>query len=121
MRVVGGCSQPYPLTILAGSRRPAVGLFGISRSVTRPGWARDNRKSCFGLCVAARLGGQFRYITGEKTMSLGLILVIVLIVFLLGGFSGRFGGYGYGYGHSGVGVLGTILIIVVVLMLLGKI
>ena len=29
-------------------------------------------------------------------MSLGLILVIVLIVLLLGGFSGRFGGYGYG-------------------------
>jgi hypothetical protein len=26
-------------------------------------------------------------------MSLGLILVIVLIIFLLGGFSGRFGGY----------------------------
>ena len=29
-------------------------------------------------------------------MSLGLILVILLIIFLLGGFSGRFGGYGYG-------------------------
>ena len=29
-------------------------------------------------------------------MSLGLILVIILIIFLLGGFSGRFGGYGYG-------------------------
>ena len=26
-------------------------------------------------------------------MSLGLILVILLIIFLLGGFSGRFGGY----------------------------
>ena len=32
-------------------------------------------------------------------MSLGLILVIVLVIFLLGGFSGRFGGYGYGFGH----------------------
>ena len=53
-------------------------------------------------------------------MSIGLILVIVLAIFLLGGFSGRFGGYGYGYGHSGVGVLGAILIIVVVLMVLGK-
>jgi hypothetical protein len=31
-------------------------------------------------------------------MSLGLILAIILIIFLLGGFSGRFGGYGYGYG-----------------------
>ncbi len=36
-------------------------------------------------------------------MSLGNILVILWIIFLLGGFSGRFGGYGYGYGHSGVG------------------
>ena len=48
-------------------------------------------------------------------MPLGTILVILLIIFLLGGFSGRFGGYGYGYGHGGVGIIGTILIIVVVL------
>ncbi len=53
-------------------------------------------------------------------MSLGLILVILLIIFLLGGFSGRFGGYGYGYGHGGIGVIGVILIIIVVLMLLGR-
>ena len=32
---------------------------------------------------------------------LELILVILLVIFLLGGFSGRFGGYGYGYGHGG--------------------
>ena len=54
-------------------------------------------------------------------MSLGLILSIILIIFLLGGFSGRFGGYGYGYGNGGVGLIGTILIIVLVLMLLGRI
>ena len=53
-------------------------------------------------------------------MSLGAVLIVVLAIFLLGGFSGRFGGYGYGYGHGGVGALGTILIIVVVLMLLGR-
>jgi Protein of unknown function (DUF3309) len=53
-------------------------------------------------------------------MSIGLILVILLVIFLLGGFSGRLGGYGYGYGHGGVGVIGLILIIVVVLMLLGR-
>jgi hypothetical protein len=52
-------------------------------------------------------------------MSLGFILLILLVVFLLGGFSGRFGGYGYGYGHGGIGTLGVILIIVVVLMLTG--
>jgi len=44
-------------------------------------------------------------------MSLGTILVIILIIFLLGGFSGRFGGYGYGYGHGGVGIIGVILIV----------
>ena len=54
-------------------------------------------------------------------MSLGTILVIFLIVLLLGGFSGRFGGYGYGYGHGGVGLIGIILIILVVLLLMGRI
>lgn len=53
-------------------------------------------------------------------MSLGTILVIVLIIFLLGGFSGRFGGYGYGYGHGGVGIPGVLLIIVVVMLLTGR-
>ena len=53
-------------------------------------------------------------------MSLGTILVIVLIIFLLGGFSGRFGGYGYGYGHRGVGVLGVVLIVLLILVLTGR-
>jgi Protein of unknown function (DUF3309) len=57
---------------------------------------------------------------GENAMSLGLILVIILIIFLLGGFSGRFGGYGYGYGHSGMGLGGVILIVLIILLLLGK-
>jgi len=52
---------------------------------------------------------------------LGTILIILLVVFLLGGFSGRFGGYGYGYGHGGIGVIGVLLIIVVVLLLMGRI
>jgi hypothetical protein len=60
------------------------------------------------------------YANGDKTMSLGLILVIVLDIFLFGGFSGRFGGYGYGYGHGGVGLIGIILIVIVILMLLGR-
>jgi hypothetical protein len=50
-------------------------------------------------------------------MSLGLILVIGLVIFLLGGFGDRFRGYGYGFGHGGIGVA---LIVVVVLMLLGR-
>ena len=54
-------------------------------------------------------------------MSLGTILAIILIIFLLGGFSGRFGGYGYGYGNGGLGIIGIILVIVIILKLLGRI
>ena len=53
-------------------------------------------------------------------MSLGTILTILLIIFLLGGFSGRFGGYGYGFGHGGVGIIGVILIVVLVLLFMGR-
>jgi hypothetical protein len=57
---------------------------------------------------------------GECAMSLGTILIIILIIFLLGGFSGRFGGYGYGMGHSGMGLGGVVLIVLIILLLLGK-
>lgn len=53
-------------------------------------------------------------------MPLGTILIIVLIIALLGGFSGRIGGYGYGLGHGGVGVIGVILIVVLILVLTGR-
>jgi hypothetical protein len=56
----------------------------------------------------------------EGAMSLGLILIILVIIYLLGGFSGRFGGYGYGMGHSGMGIGGVILVVLLVLLLLGK-
>ena len=52
---------------------------------------------------------------------MGLILIIILVIFLAGGFSGRFRGYGYGYGHRGVGCIGTILIMNLILMLLHRI
>ena len=51
----------------------------------------------------------------------GTVLIVLLVIVLLGGFSGRFGGYGYGFGHTSVGVLGIFLIIVVSLVLLGRI
>ena len=57
----------------------------------------------------------------DGIMSLGLILIVILVIALLGGFSGRLGGYGYGYGHGGVGVIGILLIILVVLLLTGRI
>jgi amino acid transporter len=61
-----------------------------------------------------------RRCNGRQTVSIGLILIIILVIFLLGGFSGRFGGYGYGYGHGGVGVIGVILIVLVILLLTGR-
>ena len=54
-------------------------------------------------------------------MSVGTILLIVLIIALLGGFTGVVGGYGYGFGHGGVSVVGAVLVIVLVLVLLGRI
>ena len=53
-------------------------------------------------------------------MSLGTVLVIILLIILLGGYSGRFGGYGYGMGHSGMGLGGVILVVLLILILLGK-
>ena len=53
-------------------------------------------------------------------MSIGTILVIILVIALLGGFTGIVGGYGYGYGHGGIGVLGVILLVVLVLVLTGR-
>ena len=54
-------------------------------------------------------------------MSLGTILLIVLVIALLGGFSGIGGGRFYGTGYYGGGGLGLILIIVLILVVLGKI
>jgi hypothetical protein len=58
--------------------------------------------------------------TKEDAMSLGTILIILVIIYLLGGWSGRIGGYGYGMGHSGMGIGGVVLVVLLVLLLLGK-
>jgi hypothetical protein len=54
------------------------------------------------------------------TMSLGTILLIILVIALLGGFSGVGGGPFYGTGYYGGGGIGLILVIVLILVLLGK-
>ena len=59
-----------------------------------------------------------RHVSGSA-MTLGTRLVIILIILLLGGFSGRFGGYGYGMGHSGMGIGGVILVVLIVPILPG--
>ena len=54
-------------------------------------------------------------------MSIGTIVLVVLIVALLGGFSGIGGGRFYGTGYYGGGGLGLVLVIVLILVLLGRI
>ena len=51
---------------------------------------------------------------------LGIILIVVLAVALLGGFSGWGGQPFYGAGNVGGIGLGTILVIVLILVLIGK-
>jgi hypothetical protein len=53
-------------------------------------------------------------------MSIGTIVLVVLIVALLGGFSGIGGGRFYGTGYYGGGGLGLVLVVVLVLVLLGR-
>jgi len=53
-------------------------------------------------------------------MSIGTILLVVLVIALLGGFSGIGGGHFYGTGYYGGGGLGLVLIIVLILVLLGR-
>ena len=73
----------------------------------------SRRAACGARCVRRRP-------VEEARMSLGMILIIIVIIYLLGGFSGRFGGYGYGMGHSGMGLGGVILVVLIILLLLGK-
>jgi hypothetical protein len=54
-------------------------------------------------------------------MSVGTILLIVLIIALLVGFSGIGGGPFYGTGYYGGGGLGLVVVILLVLVLLGRI
>jgi hypothetical protein len=53
-------------------------------------------------------------------MSIGTIVLILLIIALLGGFSGIGGGRFYGTGYYGGGGLGLVLVIVLILVLLGR-
>jgi len=54
-------------------------------------------------------------------MSLGTIILIILIIALLGGFSGVGREPFYGTGYYGGGGLGLIIVIILILVLLGRI
>ena len=57
---------------------------------------------------------------GRVQMSLGTIVLIILIIALLGGFSGIGGGPFYGTGYYGGGGLGLVIVVLLILLLLGK-
>jgi hypothetical protein len=54
------------------------------------------------------------------SMSIGTIILIILVIALLGGFSGIGGGPFYGTGYYGGGGLGLVVVILLILILLGK-
>src|SRR5512141_3343312 len=60
-------------------------------------------------------------VRGDSDMSLWTIVVIILVIALLGGFSGIGGGPFYGTGYYGGGGLGLVIIILVILLLMGRI
>jgi len=57
----------------------------------------------------------------ERIMSIGTILLIILVIALLGGFTGIGGGRFYGTGYYGGGGLGLLILILLVLVLMGRI
>jgi hypothetical protein len=61
-----------------------------------------------------------RPLRGRDAVSLGTILLIILVIALLGGFSGIGGGPFYGTGYYGGGGLGLVLVVVLILVLLGR-
>jgi hypothetical protein len=54
-------------------------------------------------------------------MSIGSIILIILVIALLGGFTGIGGGPFYGTGYYGGGGLGLVVLVLLILVLLGKI
>jgi hypothetical protein len=57
---------------------------------------------------------------GENHMSIGTIILIILVIALLGGFSGIGGGPFYGTGYYGGGGLGLVIVILLILLLMGR-
>ena len=60
-------------------------------------------------------------LTRAKSMSIGTIILIILIIALLGGFSGIGGGPFYGTGYYGGGGLGVVILVLIILLLMGRI
>jgi hypothetical protein len=80
------------------------------------------------LCTAGRCTGwnfrvppQVAVGNLEADVSIATIILIILVIALVGGFSGVGGGPFYGTGYYGGGGLGLVVVILLVLILLGRI
>jgi hypothetical protein len=89
----------------------------VSKRQPREEWNFPGSRSFFRL-----MAGQQVPAAGLRRcyMSLGTIILIILVIALLGGFSGVGGGPFYGTGYYGGGGLGLIVVILLILLLLGK-
>ncbi len=54
-------------------------------------------------------------------MPIGTIILIILVIILLGGFTGFGGGRFYGTGYYGGSGLGLVIVILLILVLMGRI
>lgn len=54
-------------------------------------------------------------------MSIGTILIVLLVILLLGGFTGIGGGNFYGRGVYMGGGIGIVLVVLIILLVLGRI
>lgn len=90
------------------------GLFAV--------FPRGNFKICGKLpSTSGRMQQPFQQRAEEIRMSIGTIILIILVIALLGGFSGIGGGPFYGTGYYGGGGLGLVIVILLILLLLGRI
>jgi hypothetical protein len=82
-------------------------------------WAQRRALPKVRMELLALLGVIFRA-KERKAMSIGTIILIILIIALLGGFSGIGGGPFYGTGYYGGGGLGVVIVILLILVLMGR-
>jgi hypothetical protein len=74
----------------------------------------------WGFAVVANDRGLLAVEQRASKMSIWTIILIILVIALLGGFSGIGGGPFYGTGYYGGGGLGIVIVILLILILLGR-
>jgi hypothetical protein len=102
--------KPHP----SRPRQPCAG-FCIGLRAALP--ARSNREDHILSLAAADLTNRR---PSESVMSIGTILIILVLIYLLGGWGWPLRGLGYGLGHSGMGRGGVVLVELLVRLIPGK-